>query len=158
MQALEDNDLIDNTVIVAYADHYLYTLSDKTILDQYKHTENNLINHTPFFIWSKDMERVNVNKVTSQLDILPTVLNLFGVQYKEEYYIGNDAFDKDYKGYVFLSDYSWYDGKIYVENGEITNGVNADPKYVEQMNQHITELIEKNDYVLIYDYFRKKGD
>ncbi len=158
MKALEDNDLLDNTVIVAYADHYLYTLSDKTILDQYKQTENNLINHTPFFIWSKDMERVNVNKVTSQIDILPTVLNLFGVQYQEEYYIGNDAFDKNHKGYVFFSDYSWYDGKIYVENGEIVNGVQADPKYVEQMNQHITELIQKNDYVLIYDYFRKKGD
>ena len=104
------------------------------------------------------MERVNVNKVTSQIDILPTVLNLFGVQYQEEYYIGNDAFDKNHKGYVFFSDYSWYDGKIYVENGEIVNGVQADPKYVEQMNQHITELIQKNDYVLIYDYFRKKGD
>ena len=153
-QALKDNDLLDNTVIVAYADHYLYTLSDKTILDQYKQTENNLINHTPFFIWSNDMERVNVNKVTSQIDILPTVLNLFGIQYKEEYYIGNDAFDKKYKGYVFFSDYSWYDGKIYVENGEIVNGAQADPKYVEEMNQHITELIEKNDYVLIYDYFR----
>lgn len=154
MQALEDNGLIDNTVIVAYADHYMYTLSDKTILDQYKQTENNLINHTPFFIWSNDMERVNVNKVTSQIDILPTVLNLFGIQYKEEYYIGNDAFDKNYKGYVFFSDYSWYDGNIYVESGEIVNGATADPKYVEEMNQRITELIQKNDYVLIYDYFR----
>lgn len=155
MQALKDNGLYENTVIVAYADHYLYTLSDKTILDQYKITDNNLINHTPFFIWSSDMTQVPVYKVNSQIDILPTVLNLFGIEYEEEHFIGNDILDQDYAGYVFFSDYSWYDGNVYVENGEIINGAEADPTYVEEMNAHIHELIKKNDLVLKYDYLRR---
>ena len=37
IQALKDNGLYDNTVIVAYADHYLYTLDDKSILDKYNY-------------------------------------------------------------------------------------------------------------------------
>ena len=45
----------NSELIVAYADHYLYTLDDKSILDKYKETSNNLINHTPFFIWSSDL-------------------------------------------------------------------------------------------------------
>lgn len=36
---LKELDLFDDTVIVGYADHYLYTVSDKTILDKYKNTE-----------------------------------------------------------------------------------------------------------------------
>lgn len=155
LQALEDNDLMDNTVIVAYADHYLYTLNDKTILDKYKETDNNLINYTPFFVWSNDMEQIKVEKVNSQIDILPTVLNLFGIEYIEEYYIGNDVFDNDYSGYAFFSDYSWYDGNIYVENGMAVNDENANESYVNEMNTLINRLIQQNDLTLKYDYFRR---
>ena len=101
------------------------------------------------------MEQVVVDKVNSQIDILPTVLNLFGVKYREQYYIGNDIFDENYKGYVFFSDYSWYDGEIYVENGEVTNGKEVDSAYVEEMSVHINNLVQKNDSILIYNYFSK---
>lgn len=180
LQALKDNDLYDNTVIVAYADHYLYTLNDKTILDKYKETDNNLINHTPFFIWSSDIERTDVDKVNSQLDILPTVLNLFGLGYIQEYYIGSDIFDEDYEGYVFFSDGSWFDGTVYTEDGEITGYWNGEKnvsdislmpegvkkKYdaqedgktaLDTMNEHINTLIRKNDLTLKYDYFRRRN-
>lgn len=153
LKALEENGLLENTVIVAYADHYLYTLSDKTILDNYKETKNNLINQTPFFIWSYGMEGETISKVNSQLDILPTVLNLFGVEYKNKCYVGFDILDEEYTGYVFFSDYSWYDGNVYVENGEVQNGVEIEANYVQQMNTHINQLIQKNDWILKYDYF-----
>lgn len=156
MEALKENELYDNTVIIAYADHYLYTLNDKTILDKYKETDNNLINKTPFFIWSSDFGTASyVEKVNSQIDILPTVLNLFGVEYTPEYYIGRDIFDKAYKGYVFFSDYSWYDGNAYVEGGEVVNGAAIDNKALEEMNTLINDLVRKNDMTLKYDYFRR---
>lgn len=156
MKALEDNGLMDNTIIVAYADHYLYTLNDKTILDKYKETENNLINYTPFFIWSNNMQQVVSDKVNSQIDILPTVLNLLGIEYIQEHYIGNDIFDPDYTGYTFFSDRSWYDGSIYVEEGRVVSGDGADEKYVTETNQLINNLIMQNDLTLKYDYFRRK--
>lgn len=155
IQALQENDLYDDTVIIAYADHYLYTLKDKTILDKYKNTENNLINHTPFFIWSSDIVRKNIDKVNSQIDILPTVLNMFGIDYKKEYYIGRDIFDPDYSGYAFFSDYSWFDGNVYVEDGIVTNGGNISQQELEEKNNLINNLIRKNDMTLKYDYFRK---
>lgn len=158
LKELKDYGLIEDTVIVSFADHYLYTLNDKTILDKYKTTGNNLINRTPFFIWSYDMNPKHVNKVNSQLDILPTVLNMFGIEYYDEHYIGRDIMDRDYKGYVFFSDYSWYDGKNYVEFGEVTNNQSADSEYINQTNTLINNLIRKNDLTLKYDYFRKKKD
>ena len=158
LQALKDNGLLRNTIIVAYADHYLYTLNDKTILDQYKTTENNLINETPFFIWSNGMRRRDFDKVNSQIDILPTVLNLLGIKYNDEWYIGRDIMDPDYQGYVFFSDRSWYDGVNYVENGVATNNPEADPQYIMDTNTHMNNLIQKNDLTLKYDFFKKKRE
>ena len=158
LQALKDNGLLRNTIIVAYADHYLYTLNDKTILDQYKTTENNLINQTPFFIWSNGMRRRDFDKVNSQIDILPTVLNLLGIKYNDEWYIGRDIMDPDYQGYVFFSDRSWYDGVNYVENGVATNNPEADQQYIMDTNTHMNNLIQKNDLTLKYDFFKKKRE
>jgi phosphoglycerol transferase MdoB-like AlkP superfamily enzyme len=152
---LKDNDLYDNTVIVAYADHYLYTILDKSVLDKYKTTENNLVNNTPFFIWSSDITPVNINKVTMQMNILPTVLNLFGITYNPNNYIGENALADDYNGFAFFSDYSWYDGNVYVENGEVINGGKISDKKLKEMNSLVNNTIRKNDLTLKYDYFKK---
>lgn len=154
IQMLTEKDIIENTVFVVFTDHYLYTLSDQAILEQYKETNNNLINNTPFFIWSKDMKKVEISEVTSQLNILPTVLNLFGMEYHPNYYIGEDALNPNYDGYVFFSDYSWYDGNVYVDGGIITNGKSMDPVTLEEKNYYINYIIKKNDLTLKYNYFK----
>ncbi len=155
LQNLEEKNLIDNTVIVIFTDHYLYTLEDKTILDKYKETSNNLINNTPFFIWSKDIESRTINDVTSQLNILPTILNLFGISYKDNSFIAKDALDNNYKGIVFFSDYSWYDGNVYVSNGEVTNGKSISNDELEEKNHYISYVTKKNDLTLKYNYFKR---
>ena len=151
---LRDNNLLENTVIVAFADHYLYTLTDQNILAQYKETDNNLINHTPFLIWKDGMKKQTIKEVTSQLNILPTTINLFGLEYHPNYYIGSDALNPDYKGYVFFPDYSWYDGNVYVEGGVVTNGKEIEPTAIEEKNHYINYVIKKNDLTLKYNYFK----
>ncbi len=158
LQSLENEGLIDNTVIVVYTDHYLYTLTDKTILTKYKETSNNLINHTPFAIWANNIESKKVTEVTSQLNILPTVLNLFGLYEHPSYYIGNDALNPNYKGIAFFSDYSWYDGNVYVEDGIVSNNGKISPLELEEKNNYINYIIKKNDLVLKYDYFKNIND
>lgn len=155
LQELEARDILDTTTIVIFTDHYLYTLSDQTILDKYKETDNNLINHTPFFIWTNNQDTKAIKEVTSQLNVLPTILNLFGINYNSNYYIGQDALSNNYQGSVFFSDYSWYDGKIYVDGGIITSGKEIDSLLLEDKNYYINYLIKKNDLTLKYNYFKK---
>lgn len=83
---------LDNTVIVFSGDHYPYGLTheqieelhggevDKTF-DLYKST---------FVIWNNKMETVQVDKYVSTLDILPTLLNLFGFEYDSRLFVGSD--------------------------------------------------------------------
>lgn len=156
LENLEEKNLIDNTIIIAFSDHYLYTIEDKSILDKYKETSNNLINKTPFFIWSKNGKRIDINKVTSQLNILPTTLNLIGVKYNPNNYIGTDALDENYEGIVFFSDYSWYDGTVYVSNGEVTNNKYISYDALESKNYYISNITKKNDLTLKFNYFKSK--
>lgn len=155
LNKLTKKNLIDNTVIVVFTDHYLYTLSDQTILDKYKETKNNLINKTPFFIWDNETTKKKITSVTSQLNILPTLLNLYGLEYHPNYYIGEDALNNNYHGKVFFSDYSWYDGNVYVDGGIVTNNKSIDPISLEDKNYYINYIIRKNDLTLKYDYFKK---
>lgn len=155
LNTLQEKGLIENTVIVVFTDHYLYTLSDQTILDKYKETSNNLINKTPFFIWDNGETKKKIKSVTSQLNIMPTLLNLFGLEYHPNYYIGEDALNNNYHGIVFFSDYSWYDGNVYVDGGIVTNNKNIDQIALEDKNYYINYIIRKNDLTLKYNYFKK---
>ena len=152
---LKEKNLIDNTIIVVFIDHYLYTLSDQTILEKYKDTNNNLINKTPFFIWDNGNSKKKITAVTSQLNILPTLINLFGLEYHPNYYIGYDALNPNYNGYVFFSDYSWYDGNVYVDGGIVTNGKYIEPLILEDKNYFVNYMIRKNDLTLKYNYFKQ---
>lgn len=155
LDKLKEKDLYDKTAIVFVTDHYLYTLEDKTILDRYKNTSNNLINNTPFFIWTSKTKKTNIKEVTSQIDVLPTLLNLFGVSYNTNSYIGKDALDSKYKGIVFFSDYSWYDGNVYVYDGEVVNDKKITPEDLLTKNEYISYITKKNDLSLKYDYYNK---
>ena len=157
IQNLTEKNLIDNTAIVVFTDHYLYTLNDKTILDKYKTTSNNLINQTPWFIWSKNLKSKKVNTVTSQLNILPTILNLYGFKYSVNDYIGEDALNPNYTKIVFFSDYSWYDGNVYVENGDVTNKKKIKQSSLDDKNEYVNYITKKNDLALKYDYLSKKN-
>ncbi len=104
---------LDNTVLIFYSDHYNYYVMNDALVMQYKGVDNlNLLQHTPFFIYSKDRQPEKIDKVTSSADILPTIANLFGFEINPSYIAGHDAFGPE-GGYVFFADGSWYDGTVY---------------------------------------------
>lgn len=154
INALKDNGLYDNTIIVAFTDHYLYTATDET-LSTHKDINNNLVNKTPFFIWSSNLKRIDINKVTSQLNILPTFLNLMGVEYNEKWYVFKDALSNSNDTLTIFSDLSWYDGNLYVVDGIVKNDKYVDDITLEEKNSLVEYYIKKNDLVLKYNYFKE---
>ena len=155
MENLKEKGLYDNTVVVFFADHYTYTLSDKNILAGLKDIDTNLINKTDFFIWASDITPRNITKVTSQLNILPTILNLFNLYDHPNYYIGSDALSDTYPGYVFFNDFTWYDGKRYVDSsGNVIKGLKGTDDYINSMATLINEKTRMNDEVLKTNYFK----
>ena len=111
MAALKDSGHDKDTAIVFYSDHYNYYVMDDSLVMKYKGVDDEyMMQQTPFFIWADGLEPQSVEKVTSSIDILPTIVNLFDLDSDGRYYVGNDAFSEQ-GGYVFFADFTWYDGK-----------------------------------------------
>ena len=157
LNKLREKDLLKNTVLVIFTDHYLFTLKDQSILSKYKNTSNNLINNTPWFIWSSNIDDKKINKVTSQLNILPTIINLFGISYSSNDYVAEDALSNKYSPIVFFDDYSWYDGDTYVEGGVRKSGKKISKDKLEEKNEYVNYASKKNDLTLKFNYFKKQS-
>lgn len=159
MQALRDNNLYDNTVIVAYADHYQYGLSATPEVRSKCGDILDLANQTPFFIWSSNCQPEKVEKLNMQIDVMPTVLNMFGIRFDKNSIVGHDVFDNEYPGVVFFQDKSYFDGTYYYKNNEIY-AIDPNSKTVTkvqhtnpQLSAYVQDLIAKNDIALLHNQF-----
>lgn len=110
MERLEADGLLESTVVIFYADHYNYYMMNDALNMDIKGVDSlDMLQHTDFFIYCKDMPPRTVDKVTSSIDLLPTIANLFALEAQYPYLTGDDAFS-DRGGYVFFSDNTCYGG------------------------------------------------
>src|SRR5690606_39148186 len=129
---------LDNTVIIFTTDHYPYTLKKKKYEAYTGITEDYQKMHSPLIIWSKVLEPMQYDDLSSSFDLLPTLANLFQLDADYAYYPGYDLFQEDIEPIVLFKDYSWYDGVNYVKDGELVQGV-AGKKKIEELSNKINE-------------------
>ena len=128
LENLKKNDLLEDTIIVAFSDHRNKDIS--------LNGEDEKLNKTVFFIYDYSMKENKIDTITSSVDILPTVLNVFGIDSKYVY-AGNDALNnKD--GYVIFKDYTYYDGKD-----------------VKPLSKDLYEVVNYSSNLLISDYYKE---
>lgn len=155
---LERAGQLENTVIVGVTDHYSYSMKDQERVRALSDVPVDLmVEKTPFFIWSTDLQPMTVDKTLNTSDIAPTLLNLFGLS-SGTYYIGHDAFDPNYAGYAIFSDGSWIDGNVVYQDGEIIHEFSdgaAARTDIATMNQTAQDFIEINNLILKTDYYSK---
>lgn len=159
LRELEDKGELENTVIIGVTDHYTYGYKDTASLLELSGVEDTLLlEKTPCFLWSPGMEPMEVDKVLNTSDLLPTMLNLLGVE-SEYDYIGQDAFDESYEGFVPFSNGSWiygdvaYDastGKLISISGQ-QQTVTAERQ--AEMAETVQEFIHINNLILETDYY-----
>ncbi|MDE5630766.1 MAG: LTA synthase family protein, partial [Bacilli bacterium] len=113
IEKLEEHGILDDTVLVIASDHYVYGYSDgdyvalkKNVLNDQKELQN-----TPFIIWTNDMEHKTFDKILDTADILPTVLNMLGIPYDPNKYMGTDVFSDNADDFVWFSDGSFIKSK-----------------------------------------------
>ncbi len=147
-EQLEAAGVADKTVIVLTADHFPYGLLDseyaelagRPINDNFDKLKNAFICYVP------GIEPVQVDSYCSSVDILPTVLNLFGVTYDSRLLAGCDVLDPESEHYAIL-----FDGSF------ITDGLRYDASKVEFIYDEATEDAMKAGNS-IYETVQKKFD
>lgn len=161
IQKLEEKGILDDTVIALVGDHYPYTIDidDINTVSNYKKDEIVEVNRSNFIIWNNQMEEpIYVDKVGSQIDVLPTLLNLFGINYDSRLIIGQDILS-DKEGIAIFSNRSWVTdyGTYFAATGEFyqKNGTNIEDNYVQKINSEVANKFIMSNYFIkynIYDY------
>ncbi len=157
LSRLEEEGLLENTVIAAFTDHYVYGYPDQEyVQEESEAAGSSILQRTPFFIYSREFEGngLEVDKVLQTTDILPTLANLFGLKVPENV-MGNDAFDENYPGYVIFPSLTWLTGQTYMKNGSVVWNNGMTEEEIEQMNEFVQRCYVVNDLILNTDYYRK---
>lgn len=151
---------LDDTIIVLSADHYPYGLTNEEYSELLGHPVDPVfeIYQNSLILWSADMAQpVHVEKYCSSLDVMPTLANLFGLDYDSRLIMGTDILS-DQPGLVIFSNYSFINREGYYNSvtDQFTrwDGAEPDLDVVAGMVAEVQNRVAYSAAILDYDYYR----
>lgn len=159
LQELEDNGKLEDTVIMLFADHYPYGLSDDAFSEiaKYDTSSNGDTDRTPFIIYNPSLEAKKFDDYTTFVNILPTLANLFALDYDPRLYGGTDLLSDSYEEIVVFADGSWRtDIAYYDATKSKINYIGAD-KYTDEeiisINTKVKNEMKMDNLAIKTNYF-----
>lgn len=177
---LEENKLLDNTVVIIYGDHdarlsrsdydYMYNY-DKTTdskLDndspdykEYDSYQYELGRKVPFIIWTKDMKGTDLNMevtdVMGMYDVMPTLGNMF--DFYNKYQLGHDIFDIGSKNIVVFPTGNWVTNKVYYNSQKeeylSLDGSAISEEEINKNSEYATKTINVSNNTIVYDLIER---
>lgn len=159
MKELKAAGKADNTIIVLTADHYPYGLSDEDFNElagaevdpSFECYRNSFICYVP------GMEAVEVDTYCSSIDILPTVLNLLGVEYDSRLLAGKDVLsDAPHMALLYDRSFITEDFRYNASNGEVTThneSVTIDKETLQNYLNYVSNIFTLSSAILGNDYY-----
>ncbi len=172
LDKLEQEDLLDNTVVIIYGDHdarirrseylryfnydpYTDTIlpkehEDYQAMDFYQYELNRKV---PLIIWSKDKKlRHEVKTVMGMYDVKPTIGNMFG--FHNPYALGNDIFNLKDNLIVFPSG-NWLTNSIYYntskDEGFALKQEVISLEYIEEQKRKAEQILGVSNAIIVHD-------
>lgn len=156
---LEKNNILDDTVIVLLADHYPYGLEVDEINELSSYDRDMIIevNSNNLIIWNNQINHEEIDKTCMSIDVIPTVYNLFGLDYDSRLFMGKDIFSDSLK-LAFFSNRSFVtdEGTYLATTNKFSKDVSDE--YINKINnivanrKNISKLIIKTNF---YKYLTK---
>lgn len=159
LEQLEQAGKLEDTVIAISGDHYPYGLTIEEIneLSTYERDSEFEIHHMPFLIWNSGMEEpVEVLKYGSSLDVLPTLLNLFGIEFDSRLLMGRDLLSDSpnlviFSNRSFITDLGKYNA--ITKTFESFNN-EVDSNYIDSISLVIYNKFKYSRLILEKDYYK----
>ena len=174
LDELEAAGKLDNTLIIATGDHIPY--SDVDVLEELagkpfgssedlEYLRESAIDFDVYkntlIMWSASMdEPVEVDKVCCQVDILPTVSNLLGLEYDSRMLAGSDILS-DSEGLVVFSSRCWQSDRgfynLFTQTFTPAEGVTMtaeeQEEYVSAMRRLVSYKLDSTDLIIENDFY-----
>ena len=159
LERLEEAGQLENTVIVLTADHYPNGLTPEEMGELLGHTpeKNFEIYRNGCIIWKYGMTPEVIDEPTSHLDLLPTLSNLFGLEFDSRLYMGRDVFS-DAEPLVMFRNRSWITdvARYNSQTGKVEsmNGEEVSDTYVDAIKTEVNNRFAVSTRILENDYWR----
>ena len=177
VEQLEEAGIADDTLIVLTADHYPYQMAAGDVdyyneLRGFTDTERDTSRYrNTLIMWSAAIEEpVEVDTPCSSIDIVPTLCNLFGLDYDSRLYSGRDIFATNYEAdqastcmplVIFANTgfgNSWITaaGTYEASTGTFTpnEGITVDDNYVSLVSQLVQAKYTYAKQMIQQDYYQ----
>lgn len=174
LSELDKSGKLEDTVIAVFGDHFPYGLADSQINEYFNRnnagytinrnsTANKNVDKTPMFIYNSGSEPLVVEDYTTIIDLLPTLLNLFNLDYDPRLYLGTDVFSKSHASRAVFADGSWTNerGYYHAPNSSMKYLDGADAYSNEELmyiNQEISTRQKMSASAIKSNYFNYLGE
>lgn len=162
MAELDRTGKLDDTVIVLFGDHHMLR-TEVEVMDEYTEefdrTYGYNVHRSPMVIYNSTIEPQVVSNYGSTKDLLPTLANLFDLQYDPRVYLGVDMISEEADHYVLFQDGGWVIEEGYYNpvtqvfepnpGNEITDETIIRYNQISRNLYQISQAILDNDY---YNY------
>ena len=161
---LKAKGLYDDSVIMIYGDHYGISENhnnamEKLLGEQITPAKFTDLNRTGFWLKIPGKNGTVDETYAGQVDVMPTILHLVGIDSKNYLMLGTDMLSKDHNdvipfrnGDFITKDYKFVNGKVYSnKNNEL---ITTPPKDLEKNKKQVEKDLEMSDDVLNGDLFR----
>lgn len=158
LDALEARGLMDHTLIIIAADHYPYGLAHKALeeLAGRRLDKRRDIYESALIMYAKGINGEVVTKPASNIDVVPTIYNLLGLDYDSRLFMGSDIFS-DAKPLVIFQDRSFlieegfYDA---VKHRFYANLGGTDQATIQSYREEVDRRFFYSEELIKHDYFR----
>ena len=160
IQKLDEAGKLEDTVIALVGDHYPYELTIEEIneVSSYKKDSKVEVNKSHFILWNSEMDTVKIEKIGSQLDVMPTIYNAFGIDYDSRLFIGKDILSTE-GGLAIFDNRSWISDKGTYFAASKTfvpkEGIEIEDDYVNTINQIVNNKINMSKMIIENNYYSK---
>lgn len=158
LDALEEKDLMDNTLIVVAADHHPYGLSHKTLEELAGRRLDNRkdIYESALIMYAPGINGEVVTKPASNVDIVPTIYNLLGLDYDSRLLMGSDLFSDAeplviFQDRSFIVEEGFYDA---VKHRFYANMGAYDQATIQGYRDEVDRRFYYSEELIQHDYFR----
>ena len=165
LELLESSGQLEDTVLMLFGDHFPLKTERQDLLDYSNPMgDRNIgydINRLPMILYHSETKGEVISKTMSSFDILPTVANLFDLDYDPRLAFGVDIFDENQKALVMYPSLTWnndigfYNVYKHQFNPYDTNNRLSDEE-VKQINETVKIYAEISYQILKRDYFSQR--
>ena len=150
---LEKNNKLDDTVIVIVPDHFPYGLMKNELREIQDIDRDYDIHKTGLIIYNSKQKPAVIDKLSSNIDILPTILNMFGEEYDSRIIIGTDIMSNT-KKIVMFNDHSFLinEGFYNAKTNKFSGKINEKDLYY--LKREVNNKFNASSIMLDEDYYR----